>query len=742
MTLKTSDKIESVQFRKALGDRYLSYAMSTIVSRSLPDVRDGLKPVTRRILYAMLEMKILPNTATKKSARVVGPVQGLYHPHGEKAVYDALVRMAQPFVMRYPLIKGQGNFGSIDGDEAAASRYTEVKLSPVALMLLEGIHEDAVPFRPNYDGSEQEPMVLPAAFPNLLANGAIGIAVGMATSILPHNVDELCASAIHLLDHPEASLDDIMAFIPGPDLPTGGTIVDSSDVMRHAYQTGRGSMRVRCRYDIESLKGGGYQIIVTEIPYLVQKSKLIEKTADLLLAKKLPLLADIQDESAQDIRIVLTPKNRQVDPELLMSTLFKNTDFETRLSLNMNVLTAEGVPKVLSLIDILKAFIASRYEILKRRTSYRIEKISRRLEILDGFLIVFIHLDEVIAVIRTADDPKNEIMKRWGLTDIQTEAVLNIKLRTLQKLEELAIRKEHTALKEEKISLEGLLESKSKQTSQIKKEITEVRKTFNQQKDLVQRRTDFKVAAEIADIPTEAFVTKENVTLICSKNGWIRTLKGSVDVSDVKYKDGDHDFFAAPCYTTDKALVMTSDGRFYTLNIHELPSGRGFGEPLSVILDLNHDVSIQQILLLAEGEAQEKVLVASTDGRGFLVKKEELVAQTKNGRQVLNVMKPVQAALCRVVTGDHIAVVGDNRRLLIYKVDELPLMTKGRGVTLQKYRSGILADVTFFDEENGLTWQIGKRTYQFEDWRLWLGKRGLAGRFVPNGFPRATRFKS
>ncbi|MAP24704.1 MAG: DNA topoisomerase IV subunit A [Rickettsiales bacterium] len=742
MAQKMTDKIESVQFRKALGDRYLSYAMSTIVSRSLPDVRDGLKPVTRRILYAMHEMKIMPSGATKKSARVVGSVQGMYHPHGDKAVYDALVRLVQPFVMRYPLVKGQGNFGSIDGDEAAAARYTEVKLSTNALMLLEGIHENAVAFRPNYDGSEQEPVVLPAAFPNLLANGAIGIAVGMATSILPHNVDELCAAVIHLLDHPDADLDDIMSHIPGPDLPTGGTIVDATDVIKHAYNTGRGSIRVRCRYEIEQLKGGGYQIIVTEIPYLVQKSKLIEKTADLLLAKKLPLLADIQDESAQDIRIILTPKSRQVDPDLLMSTLFKNTDFETRLSMNMNVLTSTGVPKVLSLIEILKEFIQSRYDILHARTNYRIDKIAKRLEILDGFIIVFAHIDEVIAIIRTADDPKAEIMKKWGLSDIQTEAILNIKLRTLQKLEEIAIRQEHQSLLDEKQDLESLLGSKAKQTTAIKKQISDVRKTFSQQKELALRRTNFKVAPEVTDIPTEAFVNKEAATLICSKKGWIRTLKGTVETGEVKYKDGDKAFFASACMTTDKALIMTSDGRFYTLNIHELPSGRGFGEPLSVILDLAADVSVRQILIYSEGQAQDKFLVAASDGRGFLINKGDLIAQTRNGRQVLNISGETQALLCKAVTGDYIAVVGDNRRLVIFKVDELPTMSKGRGITLQKYRSGVLSDVAFFSEEEGLSWQIGKRTYQFEDWREWISKRGLAGRFVPAGFPRATKFSS
>ncbi len=740
MKQKQMGKIENVDFRKELGDRYLSYAMSTIVSRSLPDVRDGLKPVTRRILYAMHQMKILPNTPTKKSARIVGPVQGLYHPHGEKAVYDALVRMAQDFVMRYPLVVGQGNFGSIDGDEAAASRYTEAKLAHPATSLLEGIQEDAVPFRPNYDGSEKEPMVLPAAFPNLLANGALGIAVGMATSILPHNLEELSEALIYLIDHPDMADEKVLEFVPGPDFPTGGIIVESQQSIAHSYKTGKGSFRVRARYHVEQLKGGGYQIIVTEIPYLVQKSKLIEKTADLLLAKKLPLLADIQDESAQDIRIVLIPKSRQVDPEILMSTLFKNTDFEARLSLNMNVLTAEGVPKVLSLLEVMKAFLASRYEVLKRRSAYRIEKIKSRLEILSGLLIVFVNIDEVIRIIRHEDSPKEKIMERWKLNDVQTEAILNLKLRTLQKLEELAIRTEYEGLQAEQKSLEELFASQTKMDRKIKDELQDMRKLFNKQVHLKERRTTFEEAPEIGDIPTEAFIPKENVTLICSENGWIRTVKGSVEKADVKYKDGDKEFILKACQTTDHILILASNGRFYTILVNDLPKGRGFGDPLSVILDLDQGVSIVEILLYRSEQADEKLLVASTDGRGFLVKKKELLAQTKNGKQILNVSGSNKAALCKEVTGDYMAVVGDNRRLIIYKTEELPEMSRGRGVMLQKYRGGGLSDVAFFKEEEGLTWMSGKRTISHDDWRQWLGKRGLAGRFVPTGFPRSNKF--
>lgn len=740
MTQTHSGKIERVDFRTELGDRYLSYAMSTIVSRSLPDVRDGLKPVTRRILYTMAQMKIYPNTPTKKSARIVGPVQGLYHPHGEKAVYDALVRMAQDFVMRYPLVIGQGNFGSIDGDEAAASRYTEAKLAPAAMSLLDGIQEDAVTFRPNYDGSEQEPTVLPAAFPNLLVNGALGIAVGMATSILPHNLEEVCQALTHLIDHPEMDVDQLLTFVPGPDFPTGGTLVDSQPVIRQAYATGRGSFRVRSKYHVEPLKGGGYTIIVTEIPYLVQKSKLIEKTADLLLAKKLPLLADIQDESAQDIRIVLTPKNRQVDPDVLMSTLFKNTDFESRLSLNMNVLTAEGAPKVLPFIEVMKAFLASRYEVLKRRSHFKIEKISNRLEILEGFLIVFVNIDEVIRIIRHEDNPKEKIRARWGLSEAQTEAILNLKLRTLQKLEELAIRTEHEALQAEKAGLEALLASQDKMDKKIKEELQEMRALFAKQTHLKERRTLLKEAAEVADIPTEAFIPKESVTLICSETGWIRTMKGSVDPSEVKYKEGDQEFIVKSCQTTDYALIFASNGRFYTQLVHDLPKGRGFGEPLSVLLDLEKGVSVVNILLLSSGEEETQVLVAAKDGRGFLVNKKDVFAQTKNGKQILNVTEPNQAHLCKEVSGDHIAIVGDNRRLIIYKTDDLPVMNRGRGVMLQKYRGGGLSDVTFFAEEEGLSWVNGKRTFSFEPWREWIGKRGLAGRFVPTGFPRSNTF--
>ena len=733
--------IDDIQFTKALGDRYLSYALSTIMSRSLPDVRDGLKPVNRRLLYAMAQLKLLPKSATKKSARIVGDVIGKFHPHGELSIYDALVRLAQDFTLRYQLIEGQGNFGNIDGDNAAAMRYTEAKLSEVALTLLEGIHEDTVPFKPTYDGGEEEPCILPASFPNLLANGAVGIAVGMATSIPPHNADEICEALIYLIDHEDASIEKLTHFIPGPDFPTGGLLMESKESILKAYETGRGGFRIRAKYEVEHLKGGQYQIVVTQIPYHVQKNRLVEKIAELLFAKKLVLLGDVRDESAEDMRLVLVPRSRNIDPKVLMSTLFKHTELESRFSLNMNVVDGNQIPRVLNLRQVLQAFLDHRLDVLLRGTHFRLSQIAERLEILSGFLTIYLNLDEVIQIVRFDDTPKETLIGKWQLTQRQAEAILNMRLRALHKLEEVVIRQEHDQLMQEQGKLQNLSGDEGAQRKHIKEQLRDIKKRFGKKTALGARRTQIEGPVEEIDVPVDAYIEKEPVTIICSEKGWIRILKGHIkEKEEVKYKEGDKEKYVLLGQTTDFLLVVVASGRFYTIRVDDLPKGRGVGEPLPVLLDLPIEETIVSLQLCVPGQNQTFLVVAS-DGRGFLVKSAEVMAQTKNGKQILNVKAPVVAQEVVPVTAEYLAIMGENRRLLIIETADTPHMTRGRGVMLQRYRGGGVADVKFFSAEEGLTWQKGARTYREEDWRSWLGKRGNAGRFAPNGFSKSNRFK-
>ncbi|RCK52589.1 DNA topoisomerase IV subunit A [Thalassospira profundimaris] len=747
MSTKSSDPGNAGQIREtrladALSERYLAYAMSTIMSRSLPDVRDGLKPVHRRLLYAMRQLKLNPEQGFKKCARVVGDVIGKYHPHGDQSVYDALVRLAQDFAVRYPLVDGQGNFGNIDGDNAAAMRYTEARMTAVAAVLMEGLDEDAIDFRPTYDGEDQEPIVMPAAFPNLLANGAAGIAVGMATNIPPHNVDELCSGLIKLIDNPETSIAELVRCVPGPDFPTGGVLVEPRENILEAYATGRGSFRLRAKWEVEKMTHGLYQIVITEIPYQVQKAKLVEKIADLMFAKKLPLLNDVRDESTDQIRLVFEPRSRAVEPEHLMEMLFKNTELEIRFGLNLNVLDADNTPRVMNLREVLRAFLAHRQEVLVRRSQHRLEKINHRLEVLDGYLIAYLNLDEVIRIIRFEDEPKTELMKAFGLTEVQADAILNMRLRSLRKLEEMEIKNEHSKLSEEKAGLEALLASEELRWSRIREEVEQTREKFGKKTTLGKRRTEIGDAPQEIDVPLEALIEREPITVICSRMGWIRALKGHItDISDLKFKDGDESRFAIKAFTTDKLLIMSSAGRCYTLGCDRLPGGRGHGEPIRLSIDLpqEHDIVSMNV-----HRPDGKLLVASSAGRGFLVAESDVMAQTKNGKQVLNLGKDETALIFLPVDKDHVAVLGENRKLLIFPVEEIPEMTRGRGVILQKYRQGGLADLKLFNIEDGLTWTMGGsegRTRTVTELTEWIGKRAGAGRLPPNGFPRSNRFE-
>ena len=724
----------------ALGERYLSYALSTIMARSLPDVRDGLKPVHRRLLYAMRQLKLNPNEGFKKCARVVGDVIGKYHPHGDTAVYDAMVRLAQDFAVRYPLVDGQGNFGSIDGDNPAAMRYTEARLTQVALELLEGIDQDAVDFRDTYDGEESEPTVLPARFPNLLANGAAGIAVGMATNIPPHNVAELCTALGHLIKHRNATIEKLVEFIPGPDLPTGGVLVEAPDAVIEAYATGRGSFRLRARWIVEKLKHGQFQVVVTEIPYQVQKSRLIEKVAELLAARKLPMLTDIRDESTDDVRIVLEPKNRSVDADVLMEQLFRQTDLETRISLNMNVLDASHSPGVMNLREVLVAFLDHRHVVLVRRSNFRLGKIQRRLEVLGGLLVAFLNLDEIIRIIREEDEPKAEIMRTFELTEVQAEAILNMRLRQLRKLEEMEIRKENQELTKEMSDIEALLADEKRRWRVISLEIAQIGKQFGPDTDLGRRRTEIGTPPTATVVPIEALVEREPVTVLCSEKGWIRVVKGHVtDLDSVKYKEGDRDRFALHAQTTDKLVVFATNGRFYTLGCDKLPGGRGHGEPLRLMIEMTNGHDVVDMFIHQPGR---KRLAASDTGRGFVIEENEVIAQTRNGKQVLNLGSGEEAASCVAIAADAdaIAVLGQNRKLLVFKLDELPEMTRGRGVILQRYSQGGLADIKIFSLAGGLSWRMGDRTRTETDLKPWLGKRAGAGRLPPRGFPRVNRF--
>ncbi|BDW95947.1 DNA topoisomerase 4 subunit A [Thalassospira tepidiphila] len=747
MSTKTSDPASAGQIREtrladALSERYLAYAMSTIMSRSLPDVRDGLKPVHRRLLYAMRQLKLNPEQGFKKCARVVGDVIGKYHPHGDQSVYDALVRLAQDFAVRYPLVDGQGNFGNIDGDNAAAMRYTEARMTAVAAALMDGLDEDAVDFRPTYDGEEKEPVVMPAAFPNLLANGASGIAVGMATNIPPHNAGELCTALIKLIDDPETSIAQLVRCVPGPDFPTGGVLVEPRENILEAYATGRGSFRLRAKWEVEKLSHGLYQVVITEIPYQVQKAKLVERIADLMVAKKLPLLNDVRDESTDIIRLVLEPRTRAVEPEHLMEMLFKNTELEIRFGLNMNVLDGDNTPRVMNLREVLRAFLAHRQDVLIRRSNHRLAKINHRLEVLEGYLVAYLNLDEVIRIIRYEDEPKNALMKAFDLTEVQADAILNMRLRSLRKLEEMEIKNEHAKLTEEKQGLEALLASESLRWEKIRDEIEVMRENFGKKTAIGKRRTEIGDAPEEIEVPLEALIEREPITVICSKMGWVRALKGHVaDINDLKFKDGDEHRFALKAFTTDKLLILSTAGRCYTMSCDKLPGGRGHGEPIRLSIDLPQEHDIVSMVVHKEGR---NLLVASSGGRGFLVAEKEVVAQTKNGKQVLNLGTGEVAKIFLPVEQDHVAVLGDNRKLLIYPVSEIPEMTRGRGVILQKYRQGGLSDLILFNLEEGLSWTMGGsegRTRTVTELAEWIGKRAGAGRLPPNGFPRSNKFE-
>ena len=744
---KPVGKIRDVRLTDALGERYLSYALSTIMARSLPDVRDGLKPVHRRLLYAMRELRLDPNSGFKKSARVVGDVIGKFHPHGDQSIYDALVRLAQDFALRYPLIDGQGNFGNIDGDNAAAMRYTEARLTEVATALLEGIDEDAVDFRPTYDGEIMEPAVLPANFPNLLANGAQGIAVGMASSIPPHNVGEICDALLHLIKTPKATINKLVELMPGPDFPTGGVLVESRENIVEAYKTGRGSFRLRARWEVEKFKGGGYQVVVTEMPFQVQKSRLVEKIAELMLARKLAMLGDVQDESTDVVRLVLKPKSRNVDPVVLMESLFRQTDLETRIGLNMNVLGADLTPRVMNLREVLRAFLDYHHEVLLRRSRFRLDKIAKRLEVLDGYLIVYLNIDALIKIIRKEDDPKPALRKRFNLSEVQAEAILNMRLRALRRLEEQGIRKEHDALTAEKADLKKLVKDAGKSPEKggrvwatIAGQVQNIKKAFGPKAKAGRRRTELGEPPSDVVVPLEAVIEREPVTILCSQKGWIRALKGrGENGTDAKHKEGDRGRFVLRAQTTDKLLVFATNGRFYTIGAEKLPGGRGFGDPVRLLVDLPNDQDIVELRVYRPGQ---KLVVAAADGRGFVVPDDEVVAQTKGGKQVLNLAEGVEAAVCAAVEGDMLAVVGENRKLSIFAIEELPEMTRGRGTILQRYKDGGLSDLTTFKRAEGLSWTMGGgRTRTEIDLMNWLGKRGAAGRLPPKGFPKSGKFK-
>ena len=749
--------------RRAIGERYLQYALSTIMHRALPDARDGLKPVHRRILYAMRELRLSATGGFRKSAKISGDVMGNYHPHGDAAIYDAMARLAQDFNVRYPLVDGQGNFGNIDGDNPAASRYTEARLTEAAEALMEGLAENAVDFRDNYDGTLQEPEVLPAAFPNLLANGSSGIAVGMATNIPPHNLDELIGACLHLIKTPDARDETLLNYVPGPDFPTGGVIVEPAENIAEAYRTGRGAFRLRARWEIEDLGRGQWQIVVTEIPYQVQKSRLIEKIAELIQTKKIPILTDIRDESADDIRIILEPRAKTVEPELLMGTLFRLCDLEIRFSLNMNVLIDGRTPQVCSLKEVFRAFLDHRRDVLIRRSQHRLDKIDHRLEVLEGFLIAFLNLDRVIDIIRYDDAPKDALMREnWGrsftraldesdyvspgpgareLTEVQAEAILNMRLRSLRRLEEMELIAERDKLMIERAELEDLLASSDLQWARIAEQLRETRKQFGKSSAWGARRTGFAEMGDVAEVSAEDMIEREPITVVCSKMGWIRALKGhNADPETLKFKDGDEGRYVIKAETTDKLLILGSNGRIYTLACASLPGGRGMGEPVRLMVDLPNEVETVGLRIY---NPQGHLIVASSAGDGFRVPEAEIVAQTRAGKQVLNVKAGVTAQIWQPVEGDHVAVVGENRKVLVFALEELPEMTRGKGVRLQKYKDGGLVDLKCFALEEGLSWHdpAGRtRTVARPELDEWVGRRAATGRMAPRGFPRDNRF--
>ncbi|MGR3269696.1 DNA topoisomerase IV subunit A [Thalassococcus profundi] len=791
----------SETLRRAIGDRYLTYALSTIMHRALPDARDGLKPVHRRILYAMRRLRLSSTGGFLKSAKISGDTMGDFHPHGDAAIYDAMARLAQDFTIRYPLVNGQGNFGNIDGDNPAASRYTEARMTIMAEALLDGLDENAVDYRDNYDGRLKEPVVLPASYPNLLANGSSGIAVGMATNIPPHNIAELIEACLHLIKSPDARDDTLLQYVPGPDFPTGGTIVEPRESIAQTYDTGRGSIRLRSKWEVEDLGRGQWQVVVTEIPYQVQKSKLVERLAELIQTKKVPILADVRDESAEDIRMVLEPRSRSVDPDVLMGMLFRNSDLEVRFSMNMNVLIDGVTPKVCSLKEVLRAFLDFRRDVLIRRSRHRMAKIDNRLEVLEGLIIAFLNLDRVIDIIRYDDDPKAALMyEDWsrahqsgiaramteadyvsplvgidvkslelrddpeaiargvladdggpaavprrfvgrseGLSDVQAEAILNMRLRSLRRLEELELVKERDTLMEERAGLEDLLDSEELQWKSIAEELRDVRKRFGKDYAGGARRTVFAEATDTPDVPLEAMIDREPITVVCSKMGWIRAMTGHIALDrELKFKDGDGPRFIFHAETTDRLLVFGSNGRFYTLSAANLPGGRGMGEPLRLMVDLPNEAEIVDLFIHQPGR---KLLVASSAGDGFVVPEDEVIAQTRTGKQVLNVRGDTRAKVCKPVTGDAVAVVGENRKVLVFMLDELPEMGRGKGVRLQKYKDGGLSDATTFTLGEGLSWRDpAGRTRTEADLAEWTGKRAGSGRMAPRGFPRDNTF--
>ncbi|UWQ50053.1 DNA topoisomerase IV subunit A [Leisingera caerulea] len=759
--------------RRAIGERYLTYALSTIMHRALPDARDGLKPVHRRILYAMNRLRLSSTGGFLKSAKISGDTMGDFHPHGDAAIYDAMARLAQDFNVRYPLVDGQGNFGNIDGDNPAASRYTEARMTFVAEAMLDGLNENAVDFRDNYDGRLTEPAVLPATFPNILANGAAGIAVGMATNIPPHNIAELIDACIHLIKTPDARDDTLLNYVPGPDFPTGGIIVEPKENIAKAYSTGRGSFRLRCKHEVEDLGRGQWQIVVTEIPYQVQKSKLIEKIAELIQTKKVPILADVRDESADDIRIILEPKSKNVDPEVLMNMMFRNSDLEIRFSLNMNVLIDGVTPKVCSMKEVLRAFLDHRRDVLQRRSRHRMEKIDHRLEVLEGFIIAFLNLDRVIDIIRYDEDPKAALIREdWSkdhprafteaeyitpaqgvgeLTEVQAEAILNMRLRSLRKLEEIELTRERDALREERAGLVELLASEDLQWSRISEQLKETKKQFGKEYAGGARRTRFAEAGEVEEVPLEAMIDREPITVVCSQMGWIRAMTGHIDLNrELKFKDGDGPRFVFHAETTDRLLVFGSNGRFYTLSAANLPGGRGMGEPVRLMVDLPNEVEIVDLLI---HNPEGRLLVASDAGNGFICSEKDIVAQTRSGKQVLNVKDDERAKICIPVEGDHVAVVSENGKFLVFSVEEMPELTRGKGVRLQKYNmargkqgslelDGGLSDITTFNWDDGLKWEMGGgKTRHAADLSEWLGKRASVGKRPPHGFPRSYKFK-
>ncbi len=732
------NKVENVDFGVALSERYLAYALSTIMSRSLPSVRDGLKPVHRRLLYAMLQLHLDPKSAYKKCARVVGDVIGKYHPHGDTAVYDTLVRLAQSFSLRYPLIDGQGNFGSIDGDNAAAMRYTESRMTEICIFLMEDLDKNTVDFRPTYDDSSSEPVLFPAMFPNLLANGSEGIAVGMATSIPPHNLHELCDALLHLLDHPEVELQEIMSIIKGPDFPTGGIIIDSSATIAQNYSSGRGSFRVRARWQKEELSHGAYQIVISEIPYQVQKSKLIENIATLLKDKKIPLVSNIRDESAEEIRLIIEPKSRTCDAEMVMESLFKLSSLESRVQLNMNVISSNNIPKVMNIIEVLQEFLAHRKDIVTRRSSYLVDKINKRLEILAGLKIAYLNLDEIIRIIREEDEPAIVLKSNFALTDVQAESILNTRLRSLRKIEEIQINKEITELEKQHAELSKILQEPKQLRAVIKKEIKLIQNKFGFDTEIGARRTSFSEVttnAQIVDIT--AFVEKEPITIICSKMGWIRSIRShNHDLSQIKYKEGDESRFIIECHTTDKIIINSALGKFFTILADNFSKGKGYGESIKLLIDLAND----EVISIMPYKAEQKFLLASSLGKGFIVSSEELLAQTKLGKQVMQLSENNQCIACLPVEGDSVACIGENRKLLVFKLSEVPELKRGQGVTLQKFKDAKLADIKLFSKAEGLSWVSGGKVRIEKDISAWLANRGTLGKIPPAGFAKTNRF--